>query len=304
MWVMAETKPYFLRDRDVGEALELLLVSAIVTILAIRAFLAATGYPQLGGAGLHIAHMLWGGLFMLAALVLLFLYWNPSMRLFAAVLAGVGFGTFIDELGKFITSDNDYFYQPTIALLYILFILLFLLARTIHRRMSLSPDEVVFNEEIRRYCERSDAALDTRIAAYFKFREWLNGQYKRLARNRWFALVVILGFVSLGLGELIAVATFLLTGGARDPNVPLIQAAASVTSACLIWIGIWRLRNSRIAAYAWFNRSVLVNIYVTQVFIFYSSQLAAIGGLFINILIYVALRYMASQESEEARVLT
>jgi len=295
---MGETKSYFLRDQDVGEALELLLVSAIATILAIRAFLAATGYPQLGGGGLHIAHMLWGGLFMLAALVLLFLYWNPSMRLFAAVLAGIGFGTFIDELGKFITSDNDYFYQPTIALLYILFIFLFLLARAIQRRMSLSEREAVLNQEIRNYCEDATAALRSRIGVYFRFREWLDRQYKRLTQNRWFALVVILGFISLGLGELIAVATFIVTGGTRDPNVPLVQAGASLASACFIWIGIWRLRNSRIGAYAWFNRSVLVNIYVTQVFIFYSSQLAALGGLFINLLIYVALRYMASEERE------
>jgi len=33
---------------------------------------------------------------------------------------------FIDELGKFITSDNNYFFQPTISLIYIVFIIIFL----------------------------------------------------------------------------------------------------------------------------------------------------------------------------------
>ena len=32
---------------------------------------------------------------------------------------------FVDELGKFITSNNDYFFEPTVGLLYLLFVLLF-----------------------------------------------------------------------------------------------------------------------------------------------------------------------------------
>ena len=50
---------------------ETLLIAAVATVLVIRTQLWLTNYPQLGGGGLHIAHLLWGGLFMLLAIGLL-----------------------------------------------------------------------------------------------------------------------------------------------------------------------------------------------------------------------------------------
>ena len=38
---------------------------------------------------------------------------GQTRQALAAIVGGAGFGTFIDELGKFITSDNDYFFRPT-----------------------------------------------------------------------------------------------------------------------------------------------------------------------------------------------
>jgi hypothetical protein len=114
-------------------------------VLVIRTQLWLTNYPQLGGHGLHIAHLLWGGLFMAITIGILLVYRNRSVYTWAAVLGGIGFGFFIDELGKFITEDNDYFFRPAAALIYLIFIGIFLFIRWFDRRKGLSSTEAVAN---------------------------------------------------------------------------------------------------------------------------------------------------------------
>src|SRR5256884_5976426 len=127
------TRPFFIRNLDAGQVLETFLVSAVAAFLGVRFFLGVTGYPRLGGGGLHIAHMLWGGTLMVAGVLLLLSYLGQRIRRAAAVVAGLGFGLFIDELGKFITSDDNDFYRPPIALIYVVFVLLFLWWRSLER---------------------------------------------------------------------------------------------------------------------------------------------------------------------------
>src|SRR3954454_10103903 len=113
------------RSADIGRLQDTFLISAVTMIIVIRLQLWATNYPQLGGGRLHIAHLLWGGVFMLIAIGLLLSLVGRQWRRPAAVVGGVGFGFFIDELGKFVTSDNDYFFKPTAAMVYIVFIVLY-----------------------------------------------------------------------------------------------------------------------------------------------------------------------------------
>jgi hypothetical protein len=133
-----------IRHRHASHFAELFLVNAIGALIAIRVGLTLAGFPQLGGHGLHIAHLLWGGLLMLAAL-LLALFFLAAARYRAAVIGGIGFGAFIDELGKFITADNDYFFRPTFALVYAIFLLLFFALRFALTRQPLSAREHLAN---------------------------------------------------------------------------------------------------------------------------------------------------------------
>jgi len=133
------------RNAEFGALQDTFLVAAVTTILVIRTQLWLTNYPQLGGAGLHIAHLLYGGVFMVLAIGILITFLGRAPRRPAAIIGGVGFGFFIDELGKFITADNDYFFQPAAALIYLIFVGLFLLTRHLQQQGGLTSAERLAN---------------------------------------------------------------------------------------------------------------------------------------------------------------
>lgn len=135
---------HFVRKIDDENLTEKFLVSAVFAVLGIRIFLSLAGYPQLGGSGLHFAHMLWGGVLMVLAIISSLLFLNNSVKNFVAILGGIGFGVFIDEVGKFITRDNNYFFRPTFSIIYVIFIFLYLFFRTFEKR-TLRKDEYLAN---------------------------------------------------------------------------------------------------------------------------------------------------------------
>ncbi|MCL5438635.1 MAG: hypothetical protein M1268_01455 [Patescibacteria group bacterium] len=136
---------YFIRVIDFESIFESFFVSAIIAILGIRIFLQLTNYPKLGGGGFHIAHMLWGGMFMLFAIIILLIFLGRPTRRTAAILGGLGFGAFIDELGKFITSDNNYFFQPTFSLIYLIFVILYVTFYSFRKYWDFSKKEYLIN---------------------------------------------------------------------------------------------------------------------------------------------------------------
>jgi len=94
------------------------LVSFAVTVIVTRVYLEMTGYPQLGNSVLHIAHALWGGLLLFVAVLLPLALANRWAIKASALLGGMGIGLFIDEVGKFITQANDYFFPPALSIIY------------------------------------------------------------------------------------------------------------------------------------------------------------------------------------------
>ena len=120
------------------------LVSFAGSVIATRMFLELTGYPQLGNSELHIAHVLWGGLLLFVSGLLPLALANAWAYTLGAALNGIGMGLFIDEIGKFITQSNDYFYPPAAAIIYAFFLLTVLLYTYIRRTDQLSPRGMMY----------------------------------------------------------------------------------------------------------------------------------------------------------------
>jgi len=376
---------YFRFARSIfGEdAMENFLVSAMASVLLIRLFLSLTGYPQLGGNDYHVAHMLWGGLLMMAALFMSLGFLSRPAHDWSAVLGGIGFGVFIDELGKFITKDNDYFFQPAIALIYVTFILIYLAIRGIFNYRPMKQHENLANafelmkqgsinglsaedeQTILNLLEQCDQKnpLSAHLREMMphirvvqmrqphiltRWKQRVDTFYQRLLGKWWFASMIMafFGFTAItGFSAAVIVIIYpwnMVIGTAagaiillsllqfwrsRIPNLQMplsvIVIAIFILTTWVIWInpgevilpfadwalficssisaaliiaGIVFMARSRLNAYQMFQRAILVSILLTTVFAFYQYQFYALIGVFLNITILAALRYMINKE--------
>ncbi len=325
------------RDVDGAMYLETFLVATVVAILGIRLYLEVMGYPRLGPGGLHIAHMLWGGFLMLVALVLVLAFLGKRIKHTAAVVGGLGFGAFIDELGKFLTADNDYFYRPTIGLIYSILIVLFLVFRQIERRREFTRAELLANaadmlrevvidgaqsaetervlallqrsgyrtglaEAIRRAVVSAEVEPESEPSAATRVTAHARRVYDRVVGLRWFQRAIVLAFTANAVGSIIAAIGSLSTGSlgpltSDDRSfVALGQLCGSLATSAMTIGGVVLLARSRLRAYRWFKRSVLITIFFVQVFLFFENQLAALGGLAVNLTMLAGLNAMLGAE--------
>jgi hypothetical protein len=121
------------------------LVAFGVTVIITRVFLQLTGYPQIGDSVLHIAHALWGGLLLFIAVLIPLALANRWAIQVSALLGGIGIGLFIDEVGKFITQTNDYFYPPALSLIYGFFLLSILVYLYFRRSRQENPRAAMYH---------------------------------------------------------------------------------------------------------------------------------------------------------------
>ena len=118
---------------NAGRNLGLLVVSFGVTVVVTRLFLVLSGYPQVGGSTYHIAHALWGGLLLVIGAMLPLVWANRWILTLSALCSGIGVGLFIDEVGKYITTKNDYFFPLAAPIIYLAFLAVLIVARLVSR---------------------------------------------------------------------------------------------------------------------------------------------------------------------------
>ena len=329
-------RPRFaIRATDLARRQDTFLVVAICSVLGNRTFLIITGYPQLGNGTLHISHAIWGALMMAIAVILAISYLDPSTRRVVAVLGGAGFGWFIDELGKFITRDVNYFFEPTIALIYLTFVAMYLAFRSIQRR-NYSPEEAIANAfEAMKAAAVGKLDEPARVAAialldrtgatgpiahrlstmlqdapslppaapgrFAAFGASVRTRYVAWTERPGFPIGVDAAFVILGAVGVANVVALALDG----PGIATFPERLTLVTSGISWscyaIGVAFLHHrGRSAAYRWFDRGLLVNIYVTQVFVFAEEQLAGVVGLVVALVVWIILRSAMKVERERS----
>lgn len=327
------------RNTEANRLFDTFLLSAIITILATRLYLQATGFPQIGGdSALHIAHLLPGGFLMMIAILIVVGTINRSSREAASLLGGIGFGLFIDELGKFITKDNDYFFQPAIGLIYISFVVLYLITRYVIRRtyhphdylanaLDLAMEGVIGELDPREYhrarqlllqsdsshpmyhavADLLDNAKPTKAYRPFiidRIVDAIHRPFKKLVGKSGFRQSLIRLFVGVGIFLVAAglLIVFNITGESLRFLVmhPLHSATvisiSTTVAGVFIWWGVWQLRKQQVTeALRKFETALLITIFVTQVFLFFSFQLTAITGLLVTLPLLFAVRMLISE---------
>jgi hypothetical protein len=323
------------RSLDLTRDLTTLFVCAVSTVLLTRSFLALAGYPQVGGSKFHIAHVLYGGLLLLAASIVLLAFLNPAAKVVAAVLGGVGFGLFIDEVGKFVTKDVNYFYRPAIAIIYVCFVVLFGVIRWLaRRRFSAAEALLIAADSLKQDADGSlseerrtrvlallaetgahgaladgirdllERAAVTRPAPNLAARITNRGRdlWSRLTSHRLFRTLI---FALLITGVVVSGAELgwlLRHGPGRLAFSQKAFALSTIAADGLLAIGATRLRSSLLASLHWYEHAVLLEITVSQVFLYSSEQLAASLNLAALLLLWVLLRWGIHFESPRAAI--
>jgi len=332
----------FVRNIVLENLLEIFLVSAVAAILAIRFYLHFTGYPQIGDAQVHVAHTLVGGMMMVVSVMIFIHYMGKSTVILATILAGLGFGTFIDELGKFITRDNNYFFEPVIAYIYIILMVLYLSFKLLSTKKGISSKEYLANtveiikeavisgldkdqlELAQHYLQKITGQTETVTALHKLLAEFevspeaknpvINLNHK--VRN-WYRKVTSTNLFKTGLIIFFIIQTFFALSYSvittqilpnyllfhqlpQQSNQTLAQTGQLIfasTSTLLVIAGIFSLVRSRATAFNLFKISVLVNIFFTQVFMFYEVRFEALLGLIFDLTLLYILNHLIYQET-------
>ncbi|HKY73917.1 MAG TPA: hypothetical protein VJ246_01235 [Patescibacteria group bacterium] len=266
-------------------------IAAVVMVMATRAYLHLFNYPQLGTGGLHIAHVLWGGLFLTAAVLIALLVSGRAAGYLTALLGGMGFGLFIDEIGKFITKDNNYFYQPTAVIVYLAFLGLFFLLRRVHAKDHTTLVELTQQSYLMR--------LQRDIRNRYMLASSKHRFQSALQLILWgYAFVILVQFVVMIWGFLLSRGggwAALLRAEDVVENTRVVWSSvfllmSNVIAAACITVGAIRSRRSRSVAYLWYERATIVWIFFTQVFMFYRDQFSATFILAGSVLLFGAVR--------------
>ncbi len=269
---------------------------------------------------------------MFISIFLLLGFLNKSTMLLGSLFGGVGFGLFVDEIGKFVTKDNNYFYQPAVALVYCVFVVIYLVFNYLNKKPISTDTEYLSNaiegikhlytdeptsdrvESIRKLLSLAKQNLHSRLLAQFvssispktpssskRITSTLKHLYHLLKISRSPRRLSILVTIYFSLHSLINLGqTIITTWQPRSGVSQWGEWLSTLVANGLVLFGLIRLRKSRLASYKILKTSILISIFITQIFTFYLDQLSALFGLAINLVSLIGINYLIDTRTKFA----
>ncbi|MYS82526.1 hypothetical protein [Embleya scabrispora] len=298
------------------------VLAAVVTVLLTRLALSESGYPKVGVSHLHIAHALWGGLLMLLAVILQLTLVGPRLREVTSIVGGVGFGLFIDEVGKLVGRANGYFYEPAVAIMYVTFVALLALAQLLLPAERMGPGDRLTNVALtasthlrrgltpRQRAQAEDLVRDqagtpehaavmgllqacpyhvSRLSGLSRHTQrWTARVREGIEARTWLWLFVVVALaLQSGAGvvvlEALGIDRTALGYAEVDSILPVVSSLLSLT---LTTAGVAAFPWNRLLAYRLFAGSLVVSMLVTQVFVFAEYRFFGLYGLTVNAIAY------------------
>ena len=326
---MLKLPPRYIDIRSSG-LFKLFIITAVLTIFLTRLYLHITGYPAIDNGVIHIAHAALGGILMMIGYALMLRFFGFRMHQFASVIGGIGFGLFIDELGKFITHNNDYFFSRAISLIYLIFVGMIIWSWNTHRRklskkeyllyaLSIIQDAVIergIDESNRdralkylRSCNQSDPMVvqSMKTVAILKItpvkslgywenlRNSFNDIFSRFVKSGYTEILIDTLFIIKAITIPIIVVIVLLSEPLFDTDFAILQLIATGVAGGFVAAGVLKLRFSKVKAYELFMKSLLIDIFLTQTFLFYRVEFSGLILLGFNFFLYVVLDALLSR---------
>lgn len=264
--------PGFSLRKNSKELLSNFIISATVSILIVRLFLEITNNFQWSFGQWHIAHVFWGGLIMLLGLLLPLLISSEKVLIYSSYIGGFGWGWFIDEIGKFISHDNNYWFRPAVILIYISFILLYLLYHFSGTHIQKSSHQI--------------SLLSSFSKKLLSFKPlFLTLSFYSL----YYALDKIIDFFTIlsSSSKTAAILSFYEHYNffsKSDIYMIFLKVGSDLLSSLLIIFGwFFYLSSRRLTGIIFFRLSLMANILIGAVIKFYFEQFSAVFSLFINL---------------------
>jgi len=273
------------KRENASELVLTVMIWGLLGLLGTRLYLEIMGYPQIAKGDWHIAHAFSGGMIMTLGVMIDFIFLGNKIKKFAAAVFGLGLGMFIDEIGKYLSKDNDYFFQPAIILMYVFFVILFL---------------------VYKYLERGQAKPDTWTEWGWEKRMWAwirRVTYQKLFRRKIviYTLLIVAGwYVVAGIGDAIYLwGTFKKN---NDINMLTFKSMADLMVALMFGAGIYMVsRKKQKRGLNFFRYGLLVNIFLSSIFKFYFEQFSAVAGVAASVMVYYGIERMGKELVEKSR---